>query len=229
MPLCLAIKRSFLEEMDFWKGIPQSGSKLCGMVGLSKTEIRQILQLIQENGKFKEREGPEGIERKPEWQQVIFYGVIRKGSQFFVYQRGRAGSGYKEKRLQAKLSIGIGGHIEPFDNTLMHSLYREVDEETVFLSCGQKIEKIELNNGRGVVNIEILGLLKDDSDEVGTVHLGLVCQIDILNPGIEVRIRETGENIRGRIMDLQECQDWAAQEGMVFENWTKIVMDYLIH
>jgi len=54
-------------------------------------------------------------EENPEFKQIIPYVLIRKGGRWLHYIRGK-GSG--EKRLVAKGSIGVGGHINPEDQSL---------------------------------------------------------------------------------------------------------------
>jgi len=228
---CLVVRKEILEKTDFWQRIPRnSEGKLFGFLKLKPQETHEFLKMTRENKQFKERVGPEGIENNPEWQQIIFYGLIRQGENFFVYQRGGEKSQYKEKRLQSKISVGIGGHIEPFDNNLIDSLYREFDEEAALKKNGQEINlkdregKVTEKSFASLADIYISGLIKYETDEVGEVHLGLACEINLLDPDLAVEIRE-GENVEGKMMDLKEYQDWVRQGEAIPEFWTQIFIE----
>ena len=230
MSECLVVKKEILEKTDFWQRLPKVDGKIYGMVKLSPGEIEEFLNIVEENKEFKGRGGSGGIENKPEWQQIIFYGLIRQKDRFFVYQRGGEKSQYKEKRLQSKISVGIGGHIEPFDNNLIDSLYREFDEEAALKKNGQEINlkdkegKVTEKSFASLADIYISGLIKYETDEVGEVHLGLACEINLLDPDLAVEIRE-GENVEGKMMNLKEYQDWVRQREAVPEFWTQIFIE----
>jgi len=103
-------------------------------------------------------------EDDPSHKQIIPYAIFRHGDRYLHYVRGGGGG---EKRLAAKGSIGIGGHINDTDfaassldkGTYTTGVEREIDEEL---------------NLTGSHTQEILGLINDDSNEVGRVHLGVV-------------------------------------------------------
>jgi len=232
MSQALVVKKSILEKTAFWSRFARKGEKIYGSLSLSSEEISKFLEIIDNNKEFKERRGEEGIEDKPEYQQIILYGLVRQQEKFFVYQRGgNNNSQYKETRLQSKISVGIGGHIEPFDNSLIDSLYREFDEE-VILKKDKQI--IYLRNEKGEINkelfnqlaeIKILGLIKYETDEVGETHMGLIAEIKLLLPELFIEIRNHEENINGQMMSIKEYQDWINQGEVVPEEWTKIVVE----
>ncbi|MCY2975196.1 MAG: phosphoesterase [Planctomycetota bacterium] len=103
-------------------------------------------------------------ETDPSFKQLIPYVVLEcttvEGTKLFQYTRG-GGSG--EKRLHAKRSLGIGGHISIEDTTgddwYRTGMERELTEE-IALDCDR--------------NDRIVGLIYDDTTEVGRVHLGVV-------------------------------------------------------
>lgn len=103
-------------------------------------------------------------ETDPTHKQIIPYSIFRHGQKYLVYKRGGKSG---EKRLVAKQSIGIGGHINPHDEredslartTYMNGVEREIDEELRI--SGKHTQKV-------------IGLINDDSNEVGQVHLGVV-------------------------------------------------------
>lgn len=105
-------------------------------------------------------------EKDPSFKQLIPYVLMSCEGRYLSYVRGkRAG----EARLMGNRSIGIGGHINPADDmplfnadfweTYLAAVEREVAEEV----C------VEAKHTDKVV-----ALLNDDSNEVGSVHLGVV-------------------------------------------------------
>jgi predicted NUDIX family phosphoesterase len=231
MSQCLAVRKEILENKDFWQRLPHNNEgKLFGFLKLNHQETNEFLKTIDENKEFKERFEGEAIEHRPEWQQISFYGLIRQGDKFFVYQRGQENSSYKETRLQGKISVGIGGHIEPFDKDLTDCLYREFDEEVILKKNGQEINlrnsegKVTKESFAGLADIDIAGLIKYETDEVGEVHLGLACEIRLLQSDLNIEIR-SDENLKGEMMTFKEYQNLIKQDGITPETWTEIFIE----
>ena len=116
------------------------------------------------------------------WKQVIPYLVLRDGARYFLMRRTRAGG---DARLHDRFSIGVGGHLNPGDGDLAGGLRREWREE---LEADFEPE------------FELIGLLNDDTTEVGSVHLGAVYVADA--GGLPVAIRET-DKLSGRFADTR--------------------------
>lgn len=106
-------------------------------------------------------------EHDPSFKQIIPYVIMTHQGKYLSYVRGRRAG---ETRLVAKRSIGIGGHINPIDadnsplfaylyDNYLTAVQREVAEEV----C---VETTYTDH--------IVALLNDDSNEVGSVHLGIV-------------------------------------------------------
>jgi predicted NUDIX family phosphoesterase len=104
------------------------------------------------------------VEDDPSFKQLIPYVILECSDQcqtrLFQYTRGK---GQGEKRLHALKSIGIGGHISvedaEGDDWYRNGMQRELSEE-VDIGCGG--------------GDRIVGLIYDDTTEVGRVHLGVV-------------------------------------------------------
>lgn len=147
-------------------------------------------------------------EHNPNFKQVIPYVLVCCNGKYLVVKRQATQS---ETRLHNKGSIGIGGHINPVDGDpekiLDAGLKRELSEE------------LNTDNPPGLSDLKLVGLLRDDVDEVGLVHLGVVLQWDILEP---VSIRETDKMI-GEYRTLEEIDLYKDS----FENWSRIVYDHL--
>jgi predicted NUDIX family phosphoesterase len=104
------------------------------------------------------------VETDPSFKQLIPYVILEcnnlEGTRLFQYTRGK---GQGEKRLHALKSLGIGGHISvedaEGDDWYRAGMHRELTEE-VEIECGG--------------SDRIVGLIYDDTTEVGRVHLGIV-------------------------------------------------------
>jgi predicted NUDIX family phosphoesterase len=105
-------------------------------------------------------------ETNPDFKQIIPYVVITDGKCILHYIRGKKSG---EQRLIAKGSIGIGGHINDED----HSLFAFAFGIQAFQDAVKR-EVCEELNVQGTFNVRPVGLINDDSTEVGRVHFGVV-------------------------------------------------------
>ena len=106
-------------------------------------------------------------ETNPNFKQIIPYVVVTDGKSILHYVRGkRAG----ERRLVAKGSIGIGGHINYEDETLFNTKGFGIQafQDAVRREVCEELTIQEPFDARPV------GLINDDSTEVGRVHFGIV-------------------------------------------------------
>jgi predicted NUDIX family phosphoesterase len=192
--LVLVVRRSFFDEIGSFQG-------LCA-------EVDDYLPrfLLKENNFFTPRSTAED---DPSLKQIIPYAVFLHGGKILHYTRG-AKSG--EKRLVAKASIGIGGHINDTDESL------HFDQSTYHNAVQREIRE-ELRLGGGFTE-RVVALINDDSTEVGSVHLGVVHLVDLENDDVragEKAIAELGFATREELL--------ARREG--FETWSQIVLDAL--
>lgn len=131
--------------------------------GLSLEPERYLPSLLDPaNNYFLARDDAED---DPSHKQIIPYAIFRHGDRFLHYVRG-GGSG--EKRLAAKGSIGIGGHINQDD----FDAQAHLDKDTYTIGVEREIDE-ELNIEGGHTQ-RIVALINDDSNPVGQVHLGVV-------------------------------------------------------
>ncbi|MGA2256039.1 MAG: hypothetical protein ABSG53_15440 [Thermoguttaceae bacterium] len=103
------------------------------------------------------------MEIDPSYKQLIPYVIFmhRNVDQPAIFQYTHT-KGQGEARLHGKHSVGIGGHISTFDG-IAHPYHdgmkRELEEE------------VSINTPYTTRRV---GLINDDSTEVGSVHLGIV-------------------------------------------------------
>jgi len=105
-------------------------------------------------------------ETNPDFKQIIPYVVITDGKSVLHYVRGKKAG---EQRLVAKGSVGIGGHINDEDDSLFaFGVSLQAFQDAV------KREVYEELSIEGNFNARPIGLINDDSTEVGRVHFGVV-------------------------------------------------------
>lgn len=144
-------------------------------------------------------------EDDPSLKQLIPYFIIHHADTIWCYVRGKASG---EGRLVAKASIGIGGHINDQDEDLFGNLY-----ETAALR--ELREEVTIPDG---YTQRIVGLLNDDSNDVGKVHLGIVhvltCPTDQV-AGNEMAITSAAFKTVSEIQAMREQ----------LETWSQICLD----
>jgi predicted NUDIX family phosphoesterase len=82
--------------------------------------------------------------------------------------------------LHAKISVGVGGHINPIDTG-----DGRTGPEAYFAAVSRELEE-ELVIGSKRTS-RIIALLNDDSNPVGQVHLGIVHLVDLDNEDVASR------------------------------------------
>jgi len=168
--------------------------------GFVRERLDEILDVILDAHFFIDRPT---AEISPQYKQIIPYVVIRHGASYFLLQRTPKQT---EARLHHKLSLGIGGHINPDTPDLLDGLHKELEEEV---------------HVAGDYDLTFAGILNDDTTEVGTVHLGAVYVLETHDDNVTVR--ET-EKMTGRWVDGGALA--ALRDQM--ESWSQIVYDSLI-
>ncbi|MEO8468794.1 MAG: DNA mismatch repair protein MutT [Chloroflexota bacterium] len=170
-----------------------------GWEGIRTEGLASFDAIVAEHGRFVDRASAEADRRL---KQVIPYLVLRDGPAYFLMRRTKAGG---DARLHDRYSIGVGGHLNPGDTDLGGGLRREWAEEL---------------DADFVPDFRLVGLLNDDTTEVGSVHVGAVYLADAA--GRAVRIRET-DKLDGAFATSEEVAD--RLEAM--ESWSAIVFAHL--
>lgn len=191
----LVITRALLDQLGSFQGF--------------QPEVDRYLEamLAPDANFFMERPA---AELDPTHKQLIPYSIFHHNGRYLCYTRGGKSG---EKRLVAKRSVGIGGHINPVDQShdglgksmYFNSIEREITEELVI---------------GGTHTQEVIGLINDDSSEVGSVHLGVVHRFELSSD--EVRSNEEA------IQDLQfyTLGELRAMRDQL-EAWSQIIVDHL--
>jgi len=176
----------------------------------SEEEAWSFLARLEQQGFFVERAR---AERTPAWKQLIPYCVVTHGDEVLLMRRRAKGG---EARLHDKLSIGVGGHINPVD----FEGDRAPEEPLVLAAARREIEE-ELEV-RDAFELRLCGYLNDDSNPVGAVHLGLVFAAKAIT---SVHIREK-DVLEGEMIHRDELRALAERDGTL-ETWSRILIGHL--
>ena len=193
----LVVTRSLVEEIGMFEGIRSH-----------KVAEAMAILLTPENHFFMDRAA---AEVDPSHKQLIPYCIFCCGDRILHYTRGKSGG---ESRLHAKISVGVGGHINPIDtgegrtgsDAYHAAVTREIEEE---LDLPEKHQH------------RVIALLNDESNPVGQVHLGIVHVVHLESD--EVRSREDA------LMDLG-FSELSELNGPLFdrlETWSQSCIRYL--
>jgi predicted NUDIX family phosphoesterase len=167
--------------------------------GVRATSLEPILAAVAEEATFRRRGE---AEEDPSWKQVIPYLALRDGERLFLMRRTRAGG---DERLFDRYSIGVGGHINPGDGDVLRALAREWAEEIA---------------ADFMPDFTPLGVLNDDDNPVGAVHLGLVFVADAA--GRPVGVRET-HKLTGEFAEMAAVREVAG----LLETWSALLFEHL--
>ncbi len=169
--------------------------------GLNTDRFDELFSIVQQKQEFQPRSL---MEEDPSYKQIIPYLVFCHDDRYFLMQRQAKAS---EQRLKSKYTLGIGGHIRQEDlteNDIMSWAQREFHEEVYY---------------EGDYTVTPIGILNDDSNLVGQVHIGFV----ILIKGTSSSISIKSELKSGTLYTLKECETFYDS----MEGWSKTVFDTL--
>jgi predicted NUDIX family phosphoesterase len=173
---------------------------LNGFVSMTNFDLYE--DIIRQSGQFLWRSE---MEENPAYKQIIPYLIFKHQERYFLmHRRGDA----TEQRLKGKGTLGIGGHLREEDmqhGSIITWAQREFHEEVSYA---------------GKLNIEPLGLINDDSNPVGRVHVGFVYLLEGDSPAISIK----SELKDGSLKTLAELAEVA--HGM--ETWSQLVLQALM-
>jgi len=194
----LVVERKVLEQAGMFQGLTLDVARYLG-----KLFAPGILRFMPR---------PQA-EADPAYKQLIPYVIMSNNGRYLTYVRGkRAG----ETRLLGLRSIGIGGHINPVDNeaplfdTDFRQMYRTAVEREVAEEVAVEADHTD----------RIVALLNDDSNEVGSVHLGVVHYWILDAPKVSRREQMITRMAFVSPAELHELRD-------TMETWSQLCLDKL--
>lgn len=154
-------------------------------------------------------------EKDPSFKQIIPYVLMTHGGKYLSYVRGkRAG----ETRLVGNRSIGIGGHINPTDDMYNAPLFDNFYDAYLAAVEREVTEEVSVTTKH---KDSVIALLNDDSNEVGSVHLGIVHCWQLDAPTVDRK-----EQMITQMAFMSPTELDAARESL--ETWSAKCLDYLL-
>ena len=148
------------------------------------------------------------VEGNESYKQIIVYIIIKNKK--LVYRYKRSGG---EDRLMRLYSLGIGGHVNSEDmesssdafSAIEFGFRRELNEELLI---------------RGDYKSKWVGVINDNSNPVGKVHLGIVMEIDVDGEPVYPIDNNLSRGL------FEEVSTIIAEKDK-YESWSQLLMDYL--
>jgi predicted NUDIX family phosphoesterase len=178
------------------------GCDFRGIRAADDGDLAELRAAVAAHGRYLDRSIAEG---RPQVKQLIPYVVVRDGASVFLMHRTDAGG---DPRLHGRASIGVGGHLNPVDageDALMAGLRREWAEEMV----------TDWDPA-----FELVGLLNDDTNPVGAVHLGVVFSVEAAGRGVDVREHDKLVGVFASVAEVADTWDR-------LETWSQLVASSL--
>ena len=169
--------------------------------GLYKFDEEKFKEIVQAKCEFKWRSK---MEEDATFKQIIPYLIFKFNDKLFLMQRSASTS---EQRLKNLYTLGIGGHIREADiatGSIIDWANREFNEEIEY---------------HGNFEAKFIGLLNDERNFVGKVHIGAVFVLE----GDSDKIKIRSELANGRLASIEDCQNLKDK----MESWSQIAFDYL--
>lgn len=179
------------------------GCDFSGIRTADDAGLAELRAAVLAHGSFMDR--PLAEESRA-FKQLIPYVVVRDGRRTFLMERTDAGG---DPRLHRKASVGVGGHLNP------------VDDGTDPITAGLRREWAEELVADWDPDFRLVGLLNDDSNPVGSVHLGVVFTVEAAGRPVDVRERD---KLSGRFATASEVH--AARDQL--EMWSRLAGGHLL-
>ncbi|MBD3285727.1 hypothetical protein GF359_04650 [candidate division WOR-3 bacterium] len=198
----LCFPRELLDRLGSFQGFkPDDGAIVEGF-------------LTSNQARFIDRDS---AETDPSWKQLIPYVVLTSKEKILHYVRGKKTG---EDRLKSLGSVGVGGHISTTDHTLFKQDLREVFAAGMMREIDEEVEI------QSPFTEEIKGLINDDSNPVGMVHLGLLVVCTLEKPRISKREASITSlaflNLSELRKRIETLETWSQ---IVVGNWNTIRSD----
>jgi predicted NUDIX family phosphoesterase len=189
----LCFPRKLLEDLGVFQGLSLDVEKYLPVV----TSSSQLVYLNRT-----------AAEHDTRYKQLIPYVLLICDGKVLRYRRGKGG---QETRLHGLYSVGIGGHISDEDHGLFSKdlgywdgMRREIMEEVAVQQ----------------VDAPAVGVINDDSTEVGYVHFGVVHLMHVPNEDI---VGHRSGIVAPEFVPLVE----AMKNSSGYESWSRFCLENL--
>lgn len=176
--------------------------------GFIKMEDQRALEIFETLTKYEvKRRGD--MEEDPTYKQLISYCILEnEDDEILLYERLSGGG---EDRLHGLSSIGVGGHMNDVEDAdieaaLMENARRELEEEVGLTDIADS-------------NLELMGFINDDDNEVGRVHFGLVFKVKVQRHDVQAVETDT--------LSISWIEKNRLKEVASYESWSSLIIDAL--
>lgn len=150
------------------------------------------------------------MEEDSSYKQLISYCILEnQADEILVYERLSGGG---EGRLHGLKSIGVGGHMNDVKEA-------SNIEEVIKVNADRELEEEVGLNKEQLEDMSFIGLINDDQNEVGKVHIGLVFKVKVDKSEVEAIETDTLKI------------DWLSKEALLtegnYETWSSLIIDGL--
>ena len=192
-------------------------------------EINNLFAAIEQRGFFAERAA---MEERPDFQQIIPSFVLMDTTKntILVFQRKPK---HTEQRLAGLWTPVFGGHTDPidFDRETVHGFADVAGLEIPAVIFNALAREMWEETGIDILEIDIgfNGIIKDDSNDVGKVHMGILFMVDL----------EITEDLKEQILSKSEIHNIVEIEGAhlpeyiednfdKLESWAQLVLEDMV-
>jgi predicted NUDIX family phosphoesterase len=136
-------------------------------------------------------------------KQIVSYIIFMHNENLFLMERSKKSS---EQKLKNKFSLGIGGHLNTTDlqKDILYWGMREFEEEVHYTNT---------------FKITPIGIINDDSNDVGKLHLGIV----YIMAGTSDKISIKSELKSGQLISINNCLNHYDK----LEPWSQLVINFI--
>ncbi len=173
---------------------------------------RRLLHELVSQSQFMFRKS---VESNRDWKQIVTYSAVVHGSQVIRYRRTARGG---ESRLFGWHSVGVGGHVSLCDQVKSEKLPSEFGA----ITYARDRELLEEVRPVAPTVVNMLGLLRDETEEVGQYHIGVLFEHVMSTPEFVPSDRFRHRQIE--LIPVSECAD----QILTFEPWSRVLLRYLV-
>jgi predicted NUDIX family phosphoesterase len=154
------------------------------------------------------------LENDSKYKQIIPYIVIKHKERIVLYKRAKHG---EERRLHNHYSIGLGGHIQISDAEFYKDNIRFI--QTLEKAANREVAEESIINT--IIDKKFLGLIIDNTNDVGRHHIGILYVWESEKPVII-----SGEKA------VADCKFVAVksiiEQTALMESWSQIALNTII-
>lgn len=160
---------------------------------------RHIIQLILNQAQWRTRFDAEKDEN---WQQIYPYALFKYQDQYAEFKRGVSNT--SDSRLNMKYTLAVGGHVFKTDWQKAGSLENFI----------QQIFHHDIQY-QGNLTVKPIGIINDNSDDLGRYHIGVVFLLEGDNPNLVSNIHTE--------LRLIKLADMTGEDVSFLERWSQMI------